>query len=1095
MMMQEGEHIEIPKFDSPSAELEHIQSAVVAKKESLGGAVSDAQKKEITSQVIHEYARKDPTEVLAEHVILDNPEYEHIVRSVDSLPHREKMRELYRLMQEKGVLNAIRIAAGLDNPHVEEDFHHVLVQYVHTGSFIPGLDKEKEVKQELERTVYEILVPLAKQAGEVDPATVLSSMQRFLSGIFGPGAAKDALYSFEIALANYSSHITFYVSVPDTQKDLFLKQFLGNFPTARATEMHEDYNIFNEFGATVVGVGRHEKRFAYVLALPQNGMESLAPVVAAFQKIAHEGEAASVQYLVRPDDRKLIDKTRAAIGKIRNGASLKEATDIPLSFGGDALKFVGKLFSAEKEKTKEVSPEEQERRNRETKVIEEKIAAPFLRVDFRIVVSAETKDRAMQILQALTATYGQFTNRESSGGIRFDTYTKGSLLSNALHDYIYRIPNDDAMVLNFNELAALFHPPLSITDKEAPTLASIKAAAAPPPIDLPEEGTIMGESVYRGERKLVRMTKQDRLRHMYVIGQTGTGKTTILKNMIIEDIKAGEGCCFIDPHGSDVQDILANIPKERIDDVIYFDPSQTARPFGLNMLEYDTQKPEQKIFVVNELFAIFKKLYAHSPESMGPAFEQYFRNATMLVMEDPASGNTMIDIMRVMADPAFRELKLSRCRNPIVVQFWRDIAAKTTGETGLQNMIPYIVNKFDVFISNDIMRPIIAQEESSFNFRDVMDKKKILLVNLAKGKLGEMNANLLGMIIVGKIFLAAMSRVDSYGTKLPDFYLYIDEFQNISTPSIAGILSEARKYGLSLNIAHQFIAQIDQDIKDAVFGNVGSMVVYRISADDAQYLESHFAPTFVATDLMKIENFNAYVKLLVNSKPVTPFNIRVFPPSKGVLQIVEQMQQLSFLKFGRDRAQVDGVILKKYQQTSTASKQGGAQALKPAVPATVAPRPTTPSVQPPVSTPVLPQRPPVLPPSVPPQGPLHMQYPVPPSGQQYSTPATYPPAQMTPGVYGQQFPFYPQGGVVTHVEPPQMQSAAHQYPQGHYYAGYPGYIPPQMYVPIPQAQMMQPGMYHPYPPQQYMQQHPPQTAHPLPQGGVVSQPPSDLPKE
>jgi hypothetical protein len=568
------------------------------------------------------------------------------------------------------------------------------------------------------------------------------------------------------------------------------------------------------------------------------------------------------------------------------------------------------------------------------------------------------------------------------------------------------------------------------------------------------------------------MTKADRLRHLYVIGQTGTGKTTVMKNMIIDDIKAGEGCCFIDPHGSDVQDILANIPKERIDDVIYFDPSYMPRPFGLNLLEYDINKPEQKIFLVNELFSIFKKLYASSPESMGPAFEQYFRNATMLVMEDPETGNTMIDIMRVMADANFRNLKLSRCKNPIVVQFWRDIATKTTGEAGLQNMIPYIVNKFDVFISNDIMRPVIAQEKSSFNFRELMDNKKILLVNLSKGKLGEMNANLLGMIIVGKIFLAAMSRVDAYGgPKLPDFYLYIDEFQNISTPSIAGILSEARKYGLSLNIAHQYIAQLDDDIKDAVFGNVGSMAVYRVSAENAEYLESQFKPTFVADDLMKIESYNAYFKPLINGKPVTPFNISVPNSPKGVTQIVEQLKELSYIKYGRDRKTVDDAILKKYQSTSAANQQAQqkpqaapvrpvAQAV-PQVPVVPPPRPL-PQVA--MTTPQ-PQSDPALYPQI---------------GQVAQPPYPYPqpPQQMHPG-YSQVPPQYAMPQMPMYPPPAQMMSQ-HGVPP-------PVYMPygaqaPYMYPPVHPAQ----GVYPP--PSAYMQQPPPgQSYYPAQQGGVAPQ--------
>ena len=295
-------------------------------------------------------------------------------------------------------------------------------------------------------------------------------------------------------------------------------------------------------------------------------------------------------------------------------------------------------------------------------------------------------------------------------------------------------------------------------------------------------------------------------------------------------------------------------------------------------------------------------------------FEQYFRNATMLVIDDPESGNTLLDVSRVMSNKAFRDMKVSRCRNPVVVQFWREVAEKAGGESSLANMVPYITSKFDVFLANDIMRPIIAQEKSSFNFREIMDNKKILLVNLAKGRLGDINANLIGLILVGKILMSALSRVDSLGKDLPPFYLYIDEFQNITTNSISTILSEARKYKLSLNIAHQFIAQLEEGIKDSVFGNVGSMAVFRVGAEDAEFLEKQFAPVFTAKDLMNIDNRNAYLKMLSNGRPVRPFNIETLTPPAGDKENIAKLKELSYLKFGGDRVSIEGEIMRKYEK-------------------------------------------------------------------------------------------------------------------------------------------------------------------------------------
>jgi len=371
---------------------------------------------------------------------------------------------------------------------------------------------------------------------------------------------------------------------------------------------------------------------------------------------------------------------------------------------------------------------------------------------------------------------------------------------------------------------------------------------------------------------------------------------------------------MIDPHGVDIVDILSIIPKERYEDLIYFDPSYTPRPMALNMLEYDTRYPEQKTFVVNEMLSIFNKLFDMKVAG-GPMFEQYFRNATMLVIEDPETGNTLLDVSRVLSDKTYRQLKISRCKNPIVVQFWKEVAEKAGGEASLANIVPYITSKFDAFLSNDIMRPIVAQEHSTFNFREIMDQKKILLVNLSKGRLGDINANLIGLIIVGKILMAALSRADSLQSNPPPFYLYIDEFQNVTTDSIATILSEARKYKLSLNVAHQFIAQLEEKIRDAVFGNIGSIAAFRVGADDAEYLEKQFAPTFTAKDLINIENRNAYLKILVHGKPVTPFSIQTLSPPAGDKAKIEKLKELSYHTYGRDRAEVEREIMEKYKKS------------------------------------------------------------------------------------------------------------------------------------------------------------------------------------
>jgi hypothetical protein len=329
---------------------------------------------------------------------------------------------------------------------------------------------------------------------------------------------------------------------------------------------------------------------------------------------------------------------------------------------------------------------------------------------------------------------------------------------------------------------------------------------------------------------------------------------------------------------------------------------------GLNMLEYDRSRPETKTFVVNELLGIFNQLFDMKATG-GPGFEQYFRNATLLVMEHPESGNTLLEISRVFSDKDYRDYKLSKCKNPLILQFWQN-AEKTTGDQGLQNWTQYVNSKFDVFMSNDIMRPVVAQEKSAFNFREIMDTKKIFLVNLSKGRLGDINSSLLGLIIVGKFSQAALGRVDT--NVRPDFYLYIDEFQNVTTPAIASILSEARKYRLSLTVAHQYIGQLQEEIKGAIFGNVGNMAIHRVSPEDAQFLESKFAPTFTASDIIKIANHNAYINMLAKGNPQKPFDIFVPFPPRGDASRIDALKELSYLTYGRPTDEVNEEINRKF---------------------------------------------------------------------------------------------------------------------------------------------------------------------------------------
>ncbi|OHB23434.1 MAG: hypothetical protein A2939_03310 [Parcubacteria group bacterium RIFCSPLOWO2_01_FULL_48_18] len=431
-------------------------------------------------------------------------------------------------------------------------------------------------------------------------------------------------------------------------------------------------------------------------------------------------------------------------------------------------------------------------------------------------------------------------------------------------------------------------------------------------MNLPESGVILGESIYRGERRPVRITDEDRRRHLYVIGQTGVGKSNLITHLAEQDIVSGRGVAMIDPHGDLVDSVLNLIPPERADDVVVFDPGDIERPIALNMLEYDPARPEEKTFIVNEMQAIFNKLFP--PETMGPMFEQYMRNALLLLMEDRTQPGTLMEVPRVFTDAAWRREKLLRISNPAVIDFWEKEAAKTTGEHSIANMAPYITSKFNNFIANDYVRPIIAQVKSAFRFRKVMDEGKILLVNLSKGKIGDINAGLLGMVIVGKLLMAALSRVDVEQEQRKDFNLYVDEFQNFTTDSIAVILSEARKYRLNLTIAHQFIGQLTEKIRDAVFGNVGSMAVFRVGVQDAEFLVKQFEPIFSQNDLINIDNFQAYAKVLINNETSRPFNIAMPLASRGSPQTGKKIRELSRLKYGQPREEIEADIIRRLRE-------------------------------------------------------------------------------------------------------------------------------------------------------------------------------------
>lgn len=900
---------------SPEEELAFLRAQIAQKEAELSALRTERPREDIAHERILHHRMSGNEQVLDTAYRMPEPEVvaqaESLSLNLDPAHTDETVAELRSVMEQKGIHNAFAILEKLKNPGLTDDFHRFLVQYVIAGMQPKGLSEGQPEWRALHMTLYEIALPELSNEDTRGRTLkeLISSMEQFYAGMMAVGQqnkTEPAYLALELAVPVGTTDLMFYVSVPHSRRDLFEKQLLAIFPQAHIRMQPNDYNVFVDGGTAVASVAElGEKALLPIKEYPSFDYDPLNAVLNAFAKIAPEDEGAAFQLIFKPEGTRYIEYYRRVLSALRDGKSRKEAFALPETLMGDLAREAVGFFKSSKP-VSETSSVDQTAIDE----IEKKIATPVVSTNIRLVASSMSEHRAQQILNELEATFNQFEHTNGNKLI-FRQPNKNSLRQ-LLKDFTFRVYRQTtALPLSVREVTTLFHfPTQGIVS--SPHLRQSRAAQAAAPANLPREGLALGTNTFRSQTTEVRLSPEDRLRHLYVIGQTGTGKTGFLKTLINQDVHSGEGLCFIDPHGNDILDVLAMIPPERYEDVIYFDPAHIDRPFGLNLLEYDPRFPEQKTFIVNELLAIFRRLYGDTPESMGPAFEQYFRNATMLVMEDPASGSTLMDIGRILSDTAYRNLKLSRSNNPIVNQFWEKIATQAGGDAALENIVPYITNKFDDFTANDFMRPIIGQQESSFNFRDIIDNRKILLVNLSKGRLGERNANLLGLILVGKLFMAALSRADNPRGDFPPFYFYIDEFQNITTDSIPGILSEARKYKLSLTVAHQFLAQVDTKIRDAVFGNVGSMAVFRVGQEDGEFFGKLFEPTFTAPDFTNIENRNAYLRILANGVPQKPFNIKTLDLRPGNLPQVDDLRELSYLTYGRDRATVEMSIKQRY---------------------------------------------------------------------------------------------------------------------------------------------------------------------------------------
>lgn len=690
--------------------------------------------------------------------------------------------------------------------------------------------------------------------------------------------AGDSL-AFEIVGKN--ADIRFYVSAPSKVADLVEKTIYGYYPAADIKRVDEP-NIFIENGkVSYAAFIAKEAPYMPLKTYKDMPTDSLASITSALSKMEEE-EGALVQILIKPSDGKWKKAGKSYVASVKkNEANPEKAT-----FKSD--------------------PKLLER-------IEDKSGKQGFDTALRIIVSSRSKDNADLHLRNIKSAFTQFNSDSNSlkgVKIRF----KGGFMLDAIYKFfpVFELPFFRTFsVFSSEEIASFFHFPNKTI--ETPHVAWLKAKSAPVASEVPQEGgTEIGMGYFRGIRRPVHIGLPDRQRHVYIIGKTGTGKSYLLQNMIDQDIRAGRGVCVIDPHGDLIDDVLKYIPPERAEDVIYFDPADSERPMGLNLLEAQTE--DQKHFITTAIINLMYKLYDPQRTGIiGPRFEHAVRNAMLTVMSE--EGATFVEVIRILTDAKYVQELLPKVKDPIIRRYWTDQIAQTS-DFHKSEVLDYIVSKFGRFVTNKLMRNIIGQSKSAFDFRKVMDEGKILLINLSKGRLGEENSNFLGLTLIPKILVAAMSRQEIPEDQRRDFFLYVDEFQNFATPDFATILSEARKYHLNLTVANQFIGQVEEEVKNAIFGNVGTMITYRVGVTDASYLQREYQPVFGESDLINIERFHVYMKTIVNNEPVPPFSVDLTRDVNALkktqnLKIAQAIIQLSRLKYGRPRELVEAEITQR----------------------------------------------------------------------------------------------------------------------------------------------------------------------------------------
>ncbi len=773
--------------------------------------------------------------------------------------------------------------------------------------------KKTDQKRTLELTFLKITLP--KKDSDLDEKKettkdfkemiwLSEQLYASLKSIYSRKILKQILWQDLISF-EYVAHeweILFYVVIPKAYKQLIEKQ-INWFYTDAIIEETTEVNIFKNRKYIEGTYINTSKEFFFPIKTYQK-LESdpINNITNAFSKL-EDDKSAAIQVLLKP----IKDNWQWDCSKASSAIQKWKTSFFTLNPFKLVIWLFSILFSSGEDENKTANNDDAtsaltwER----AKTVDEKWDKTGFEVVIRVITTGNDKAMVETELTNIVSTFTQFSYPDFNWFTNTLKHNKKKLIQNYIYRFFKKPFFLKKMILNTEELASIFHFP-HIKYNTTPEIKWQNFKIVKAPANIPKEGLLLGHNVYRWVKKEIRMKLEDRMRHFYVIWQTGVGKSSTFQVMIRQDLQNWEWVCVIDPHGDLVRDVLPFIPRERADDVIIFDPSDLDRPMWLNLLEAETD--EEKELVAMDALNIMIKLFGN--EIFGPRIQDYFRNAVLTLMDYPQWG-AITDVVRLFTDQEFQKDRVRHVKNPIVKNWWEKTYASMWDREKWE-IIPYFAAKFGQFITNKMMRNIIGQTKSSFDILDIMQNKKILLVNLSKWRLGDLNSKLLGMMLVSKIQMAAMRRDRIAKEDRSDCFLYIDEFQNYVTDSIESILSEARKYRLSLNIAHQYLWQLEQsdaltksslNLKQAIFGNVWTVMSYKIWPEDWEFMAKYYAPTFSEQDLVNTDKFKASMKLSIDNQPTTPFSIIPINPylETGDDKLAKAFTELSRLKYGRDK--------------------------------------------------------------------------------------------------------------------------------------------------------------------------------------------------